>query len=110
MYMELWLNSHILEMPGNRIVMQPIDQTRSSSLMNDRVLDFIAESCRIGKPWAVYYALTEAHTPLVVEDEFRGRSEKHGSYGDTIIQMDAMVGRVLDLLDRTGQAGFRMIV
>ena len=55
------------------------------------------------KPWAVYYSLTEAHTPLIVESAFKGKSS-HGDYGDTILQMDAMVGKVLDMLDSSGQA------
>ena len=54
------------------------------------------------KPWAAYYSLTEAHTPLIVESGFKGKSS-HGDYGDTILQMDAMVGKVLDMLDSSGQ-------
>ena len=102
--MDKWLNSHIMEMPGNHIIMQPIDQTRSSSLMNNEVIKFVEKNAESGKPWAVYYAFTEAHTPLIVEEEFKGRSEEHGAYGDTIIQMDALLGRVLEVLDQTGQA------
>ena len=47
--------------------------------------------------------MTEAHTPLIVESGFKGKSS-HGDYGDTILQMDAMVGKVLDMLDSSGQA------
>ena len=99
-YMDMLLNSNLMEMPGDKVVMQPIDQTRSSSLINKRLLEFIQE--KSSKPWVAYYALTEAHTPIIVEQEFMGKSS-HGSYGDTILQMDAMVGRVLDMLDASGQ-------
>ena len=99
-YMEMLLNSNMMEMPGDKVVMQPIDQTRSSSLINRRLLEFIQE--KSSKPWMAYYALTEAHTPIIVEQEFLGKSS-HGSYGDTILQMDAMVGRVLDMLDASDQ-------
>ena len=81
--------------------MQPIDQSRSSSLINKKVIEFIEK--KDPKPWAVYYSLTEAHTPLIVESGFKGKSS-HGDYGDTILQMDAMVGKVLDMLDSSGQA------
>ena len=94
-YMDILLNSNLMEMPGDKVVMQPIDQTRSSGLINRGLLDFIQEKSR---PWVAYYALTEAHTPIIVEHDFKGKSS-HGSYGDTILQMDAMVGRVLDMLD-----------
>ena len=97
-YMDMLLNSNLMEMPGDKVVMQPIDQTRSSGLINRALLDFIQEKSR---PWVAYYALTEAHTPLIVEQDFAGKSS-HGSYGDTILQMDAMVGRVLDMLDDNG--------
>ena len=96
--MDMLLNSNLMEMPGDKVVMQPIDQTRSSGLINRALLDFIQEKSR---PWVAYYALTEAHTPLIVEQDFAGKSS-HGSYGDTILQMDAMVGRVLDMLDDNG--------
>ena len=100
-YMEGLLNSNLMEMPGDKVMMQPMDQTRSSSLINKRLQEFIQE--KSSKPWVAYYSLTEAHTPLIVEQEFRGRSS-HGDYGDTILQMDAMVGRILDMLDTSGQA------
>ena len=99
-YMDRWLNSNLMEMPGNKVLMQPIDQTRSSSLINKRLLEFIQE--KSSKPWVAYYSMTEAHTPLIVEKAFRGKSS-HGGYGDTILQMDAMVGRILDMLDKSGQ-------
>ena len=81
--------------------MQPIDQSRSSSLINKKVMEFIEK--KDPKPWAAYYSLTETHTPLIVEPGFKGKSS-HGDYGDTILQMDAMVGKVLDMLDSSGQA------
>ena len=31
-FMEMVLNSNLMEMPGDKVVMQPIDQSRSSSL------------------------------------------------------------------------------
>ena len=76
--------------------------TRSSSVINKKVQKFIKDSSSKGSPWAAYYALTEAHTPLIVEKEFKGKSS-HGAYGDTILQMDNMVGRVLDTLRDAGK-------
>ena len=63
--------------------------------------DFIKTSSSKASPWLAYYALTEAHTPLIVEEQFKGKSS-HGAYGDTILQMDHLVGRVLDTLRDTG--------
>ena len=36
--------------------------------------------------WVAYYALGDAHTPVIVEHNFTGKSS-YGSYGDTILQM-----------------------
>ena len=45
-YMDMLLNSNLMEMPGDKVVMQPIDQTRSSGLINRGLLDFIQEKSR----------------------------------------------------------------
>ena len=71
-------------------------------MINKKVQKYIKDSSSKGSPWAAYYALTEAHTPLIVEKEFKGKSS-HGAYGDTILQMDNMVGRVLDTLREAGK-------
>ena len=66
--------------------------------MNFKATLLIRSESKKKAPWLLYYSLTEAHTPLIVEKEFRKKSI-HGNYGDTIIQMDAMIGRVLDSID-----------
>ena len=50
-FMEMVLNSNLMEMPGDKVVMQPIDQSRSSSLINKKAIEFIEK--KDPKPWAV---------------------------------------------------------
>ena len=76
--------------------------TRSSSIINQKLLTYIKDSSSKATPWLAYYALTEAHTPLIVEKQFKGKSS-HGAYGDTMLQIDFFVGRVLDTLQETGK-------
>jgi arylsulfatase A-like enzyme len=50
-------------------------------------------------PFCLYLPLTAPHTPWMPTDEFRGRTSV-GYYGDFVAQVDATVGRVLDVLDQ----------
>ena len=58
---------------------------------------------RADEPFFLYLPLTAPHTPWLPLEEFRGRSEA-GHYGDFVVQVDDVVGRVLATLERTGLA------
>lgn len=55
------------------------------------------------KPFFLYVALTSPHLPVVVNDEYRGKSQA-GEYGDFVVETDAVLGAILETLDRTGLA------
>ncbi|HBJ86290.1 MAG TPA: arylsulfatase [Verrucomicrobiales bacterium] len=55
------------------------------------------------KPFFLYAPLSSPHLPVVVNQEYRGKSQA-GEYGDFVVETDAFVGAVLDTLDRTGLA------
>lgn len=58
------------------------------------------------RPFFLYFAHKNVHTPLFPSPEFAGRSEA-GAYGDSVEEFDASVGEIVralasnDLLDRT---------
>ena len=52
-----------------------------------------------GKPFFLYLALTAPHTPWLPGPAFHGQS-KAGPYGDFVVQVDAVVGRVMETLRR----------
>jgi len=54
-----------------------------------------------GKPLFLYLALPSPHTPWLPLKEFQGKSGA-GMYGDFVLQVDAGVGRVLDVLKGAG--------
>ena len=60
-------------------------------------------------PFFLYVALPSPHTPWAVAEEFRGQSDVP-LYGDFVMQVDAGVGRLLDVLDQTGQADDTLVV
>lgn len=55
------------------------------------------------RPFFLYAPLSSPHLPVVVNDEYRGKS-KAGEYGDFVLETDAFLGALLDALDRTGLA------
>lgn len=51
------------------------------------------------KPFFLYYAIPAPHAPWEAANEFRGKSGA-GQYGDYVMTVDAMVGRLLGTLDK----------
>jgi arylsulfatase A-like enzyme len=71
--------------------------------------EFITREARKKKPFFLYLALTSPHTPTSPSPPFAGRSQL-GLYGDFIMETDAVVGRVLATLDRTGAAKNTLVI
>ncbi len=61
------------------------------------------------QPFLLYFAPTGPHTPWLPSPEFEGKS-KAGRYGDFTMMVDAMIGRVLQALDDTGQADNTLVI
>jgi arylsulfatase A-like enzyme len=60
-------------------------------------------------PFFLYLPLTGPHTPWAPSPEFAGKS-KVGAYGDFVMQVDALVGKVLAALERSGRAKDTLVV
>ncbi|HEV8060642.1 MAG TPA: arylsulfatase [Gemmataceae bacterium] len=69
----------------------------------------VEEAAKSGKPFFLYMPLTSPHYPIVPTPEFKGRSGA-GDYGDFVMQTDAVVGRILDALERTGTAKNTLVI
>jgi arylsulfatase A-like enzyme len=61
------------------------------------------------KPLFLYLALPSPHTPWLPLEEFRGKSGA-GSYGDFVLQIDAGVGRILEVLGEAGMAKETLVI
>lgn len=59
------------------------------------------ETQRDQQPFFLYVALAAPHTPWLPADSLRGMSNA-GLYGDFVVQVDGIVGRVTSALDRLG--------
>ncbi len=61
------------------------------------------------QPFFLYLALTAPHTPWVPTDDFVGESSV-GEYGDFVMQVDNMVGQLLETLETTGQRDNTLVI
>jgi len=71
--------------------------------LGDRAVRFISESTRDAQPYFLYMPLTSPHTPLAVNRRWQGKSGLN-TYADFVMETDAVVGRVLEAIDRSGAA------
>ncbi len=72
--------------------------------LGDRVCQIIAENAAKPEPFLIYMPLTTPHTPLAVNAEWKGKSGLGNACADLIMETDAIVGRVLDALEKSGKA------
>ena len=70
----------------------------------ERVERFIAESAVKSEPFLLYMPLTSPHTPLSPNEEWQGKSDLKHHVADLIMETDAVVGRIIEAVEKTGQA------
>lgn len=75
----------------------------------DRACRYIGEKAPSSQPYFLYLPLPAPHTPILPTEEFRGKSGL-GEYGDFVLMVDAMVGRVLDAVRKSGEEDNTLIV
>jgi arylsulfatase A-like enzyme len=73
------------------------------------VIDRHASSAISESPLFLYLAYPAPHTPWLPSHEFRGKSGA-GMYGDFMVMVDAMIGRVLQALEDQGMSDNTMIL
>jgi arylsulfatase A len=77
--------------------------------IGDRASSFITESAKDAGPFLLFFSLTSPHTPLAVNEEWKGKSGL-GPYADFVMETDAVIGRVLAALDAGGEAANTLVV
>ena len=75
----------------------------------EKGVEFIKRAAKKDEPFFMYWAPIAPHKPVVVNDEFVGKSGA-GVYGDFVVELDHRVGQLLDALDETGEADNTLIV
>lgn len=92
---------------GDHIIEQPVDQAFLTEKYTQRALDFIRRHRQ--QPFFLYLPHTMPHIPQYASPAFAGKS-KGGVYGDSIAELDASTGRILDLLDELDLAGKTLVL
>ncbi len=88
-------------MRDNAVVEYPADQATLTRRYFDEAVAFIRQSAEAKDPFFVFINPAMPHVPLFASEEFSGKSPR-GPYGDVIEEIDAHIGRLLDLLDADG--------
>jgi arylsulfatase A-like enzyme len=77
--------------------------------LGNRACAFIEAETAKTEPFFLYLALTSPHTPLAVNAEWQGKSNL-APYADFVMETDALVGRVLDALKKSGAEERTLVV
>ncbi len=75
-----------------------------------RACAFIDEAARKPEPFLLYLPLTTPHTPLAVNDAWKGKSGLNNAAADLIMETDAAVGQVLAALEKSGTANNTLVL
>lgn len=77
--------------------------------LGDRASAFIEREAKTPEPFLLFLPLTAPHTPLAVNEEWKGKSGL-GDYADFVMETDAVIGRVFDALEKSGAAENTLVV
>ncbi len=76
----------------------------------DYSIDFLRRMATDERPWFLYHSTRGAHFDNYPHERFLGSSPAKHPYKDTIVELDDIVGRLVETLRETGQLEHTMIV
>jgi arylsulfatase A-like enzyme len=78
--------------------------------LTDKTISILHERAQHREqPFFLYFAMPSPHTPWVPLPAYRGKSGA-GLYGDYVVEVDAMIGRVLDTLHTLGMDDNTLVI
>ena len=77
--------------------------------LRDAACKWIAEAAADKQPYFLYVPLTSPHTPIVPSKPFKGKTGIT-PYVDFVVETDDVVGRIVDAIDDTGEAGNTLVI
>ncbi|XP_037094329.1 steryl-sulfatase-like [Pollicipes pollicipes] len=96
-----WKILSSLIMQDEQVVEQPMRLKGLAQRFVAETEERLAAHARAGRPFFHMHSFCKMHAALAVADEFRGKS-RHGLYGDSVLELDWAVGRILHTLRRLG--------
>ena len=97
-------------------VVANVPAVENQPLMIKKAIEWIDERAKAGGPFFLYFAMCPPHEPIVPSPEFTGKSgaqdlvRKDPKYGDWLYQGDAMLGQILEALDRNKLSGNTLVI
>jgi arylsulfatase A-like enzyme len=89
------------EKPRNVRVYDEDTRRQIDRMITDRAVEYIAGNAKGGTPFFLYVPFAFAHHPVLAHPDFKGKSPA-GEFGDSLLEHDHNVGRVLDALAAAG--------
>ena len=77
--------------------------------LGNRAAQYIKSRAEADTPFVLYMPLTSPHTPLSVNEAWKGKSGL-GLYADFVMETDDIVGQVMDAIDEAGLADNTLVV
>lgn len=62
---------------------------------------YVKQQATKAQPFFLYVPLTQLHYPTIPHRDYEGRS-KHGDFADSLMEMDARVGQIMDAVSESG--------
>lgn len=85
------------------------DHEKTLPNLINRAEKYIEEKSKDKRPFFLYLSLTAPHTPILPVKEYQGKSRLN-PYGDFVLMVDSMVGRVMAAVDKAGIASNTILV
>ena len=76
----------------------------------NRACKFITQAAQKPEPFLLYFSMTSPHTPLAVNEPWRGKSGLDSAYADFVLETDAVIGQVLQSLEKSGVAENTLVI
>lgn len=77
--------------------------------LGEKAVSYLEERANSADPFFLYFPLTAPHTPWLPASRVEGQSGA-GRYGDFVVQVDQVVGKVLQVLDSLGLADETLVI
>ncbi|MCM0036436.1 MAG: arylsulfatase [Burkholderiaceae bacterium] len=74
---------------------------RIDGVLTEKSCDFIRRKVTANEPYFLYVPLTQLHFPTIPNRDFEGQTKK-GDFADSMIELDARVGQIIDAVNATG--------
>ncbi len=102
------LTDHLASLPGPALANWKLEDVLPA--LATRACEYIERRAKERQPFFLYLPLTSPHTPLAPNAPWRGMSGLDSRVADLIMETDAVVGQVLDALERSGAAKNTLVV